>query len=119
MYQSLGVFNTSTGAGGDIGFMHFKDPADSKYKWVNYGSDGPKPEDWKYGSIIINPAVNPWIDVLLEIPENGKLKMTVKDHSSGAALGSQTITGWKSDLGLNPAGDDIGWYRFPVIRVLR
>jgi hypothetical protein len=111
VYQSLGVFNTSTGAGGDIGFVHFKD-TDGKYKWANYGNDA---TGWKNGSIKVDPAVNPWIDVLVDMPENGKLRMTVKDHTSGTALGTQTFTGWDSALGLNPAGTNIGWYRFDSI----
>lgn len=111
IYQSLGLFNAATGAGGDIGFMHVKD-ADGTYRWVNYGADG---AGWKYGAILIDPAQHPSIDVLLEIPARGSLQMTVRDHRSGRALGSQTFSQWHPSLDLTPAGTNIGWYRFDSI----
>jgi hypothetical protein len=113
VYQGLGVFNTVTGVGGDFGFVHFKDRLDGRYKWIIYGND--ETTGWRVGDLIIDPAVHPWIDLKVDIPQNGQMRMTVRDHASGTTLGQQVMSGWNPRLGLNPAGTHIGWYRFDSI----
>lgn len=113
IYQGLGVFNSATGVGGDFGFVHFKDRLDGRYKWIIYGND--EKTGWRAGDLIIDPTVHPWIDLKVDIPQNGQMRMTVRDHASGVALGQQVMSGWDPRLGLNRSGTNIGWYRFDAI----
>lgn len=112
VYQSLGIYNSETGAGADIGFTHTKDVTDGRFKWVTYGNDM---TGRKKGGIVVDPRQHPRVDLRIDIPAAGSLRMTVRDHLTGALIGQESISGWDPKLGIDPSGQKIGWYRFDSI----
>lgn len=112
VYQSLGLYNTETGAGADIGFTHVKDAADGRHKWATYGNDMTARKD---GRIFVDPTRHPRVDLRIDIPAKGSLRLTVRDHSTGELIGQESMTGWDPKLGIDPSGAKIGWYRFDSI----
>lgn len=112
VYQSLGIYNTETGAGADIGFTYVKDATDGRYKWATYGNDMTARKD---GRIVVDPRQHPRVDLRIDIPAKGSLRMTVRDHASGELIGQESMVGWDPKLGIDPSGTKIGWYRFDSI----
>lgn len=124
VYVSLGVYNTQTGAGADVGFT-FDERSQS---WCLYAASE---KGWVSGSIAIPKTLYPCVDVLVSMVEidsrqisynqlgnnTANIQVVATDSASGKTIGIDIIHGEALDpsLMLNPLGTNIGYYRFDSI----
>jgi len=136
LFQSLGIYNTVTGAGADIGFTAVPMGNSKRVKWVNYAASS---KGWVSGSIEIDPqggdgnCIIVMVDVLdiKKVPDSlhnaGSsadsigieiVALTISPHTrefSLAGVNYIPASELDKDLLLNSQGKNIGFYRFDSI----